>query len=267
MAHTNKPIVIPWDFTEVSDYALVQSIAFANLSESGIILLHIARNDNQIQEAIKKLQTIADDIFIRFKIQPTVMVRKGTIFDTIGQVAKDLDAQLVVMGTHGIKGFQKWLGSWALKVVIATKAPVVIVQKMPEKAHFETLVVPFEQNEEELEKLRWIHQISNYNPCKVVICYSKKTIIRQEEMMQLNLKIASKYLKYKQIPFEFIQMEGKKSFADETIDFATPQKAGLLLIMVSKNLSLTDFAFGQEEQRIITNKSNVPVMCVNPRDL
>jgi len=42
-----------------------------------------------------------------------------------------IGALMVVMGTHGIKGMQKLMGSWALKVITSSKVPFIAVQDTP----------------------------------------------------------------------------------------------------------------------------------------
>jgi nucleotide-binding universal stress UspA family protein len=67
----------------------------------------------------------------------------GTIFNTIGKYASDTDARMVIMGTHGIKGMQKLTGSWALKVIVKSKVPFLVVQDKPsEKRRFTDIVFP-----------------------------------------------------------------------------------------------------------------------------
>jgi nucleotide-binding universal stress UspA family protein len=266
MTYIHKPVVIPWDFTEVSDYALAEAVLFAKISDSKITLLHIAKTEAQIPEAQSKLEEIAQEAEVKFQFRPDIMVCRGTIFETISKVVEDIDAQLLVMGTHGAKGLQKWLGSWALKVIIATKAPVVVVQQPPDREKLDTILMPYDWTEEQREKLRWIILICSFYRSKVLISYSKKLSPKQEEMMNLNLRIAEKYFSFKNIDFEINALDGKKSYTEETIDFAVARKVGLMVIMMPPNLTISDFAFGAEEQEIIANRAKIPVMCINPME-
>ena len=67
----------------------------------------------------------------------------SVIFSTIGEVATEIDANLVIMGTHGIRGMQKLTGSWALKVIVGSKAPFLVVQGPPESDQLHDIVFPF----------------------------------------------------------------------------------------------------------------------------
>ena len=59
-------------------------------------------------------------------------ISKGSIFTAIAEYANEKDASLVVMGTHGMKGMQKLTGSWALKVIVKSKVPFIVVQDPPQ---------------------------------------------------------------------------------------------------------------------------------------
>lgn len=39
----------------------------------------------------------------------------------------------------------------------------------------------------------------------------------------------------------------------------------MILIMTTKDIRLTDYVFGANEQQLIANNAKIPVMCVNPR--
>ena len=59
------------------------------------------------------------------------MSQEGEIFTTIADVAEELNASLIFLGTHGKVGMQKLTGSWALKVIIKSKVPFIVVQDPP----------------------------------------------------------------------------------------------------------------------------------------
>ena len=47
------------------------------------------------------------------------------------------------MGTHGMKGMQKLTGSWALKVIVKSKVPFIVVQDPPaDQERYHNIVFP-----------------------------------------------------------------------------------------------------------------------------
>ena len=110
---SGKRIIVPWDFTEVAQNALAHAVKIAKVLDNSIALLHIAKADNDASEALPKLQQVAADAEKSNGVKVEAVVLVGTIFTTIGEYTKDHDdINLVIMGTHGMKGMQKLTGSW-----------------------------------------------------------------------------------------------------------------------------------------------------------
>ncbi len=59
------------------------------------------------------------------------LLRQGVAWETIHQVAEEIDADLIVVGTHGRKGLaHALLGSIAEKTIRTARRPVVVVRPM-----------------------------------------------------------------------------------------------------------------------------------------
>ncbi len=268
METNGTTIIVPWDFTQVAEYALEHALKFAELIESKIILLHIVKKDKEIEEAQEKLKKFVAELAIKHKVEADCVIRVGTIFKTITEVSTEMNARMVIMGTHGIKGMQKYTGSWALKVIEGTEAPFVVVQTSPMHAQIKKIVFPINFKTENREKLRWANYLSKFYHTTLHLCkvdnYSDELLRRKAKS---NFVFAKNYLIENNIDFEIHTLEGKRGFAEETIDFAKEIEADLILIMTTKDLSFSDYILGAEEQKIIANEARIPVMCVNPRKL
>ena len=51
----------------------------------------------------------------------------------------------------------------------------------------------------------------------------------------------------------------------ETIEFAHQIDAELIIIMLSKNITVAKAMMGLKDQKYISNKYNIPIMCLNAR--
>src|SRR6056297_1673029 len=170
MGDNDHIILIPWDFTPVAEHALQHGFKFANRAKSKkIVLLHIIKTDKEYDDAFSRLSKIAKDFQGVNNLDIEPMVRKGTIFTTIGEVATEIQSELVVMGTHGLRGMQKLTGSWALKVIVSSKVPFVIIQDKPRSNKLEKIVFPVDFRKETREKLNWVNYLSKYYKCKISI--------------------------------------------------------------------------------------------------
>ena len=110
MKKSSETIVVPHDFTSIGDFALEHAAVISRIMENQIVLLHIVKNASEIPAAEKKCSEIAATFFKKNYIKPSFLVREGSIFNDIGDIAEEVNANLVVMGTHGVKGVQKFTG-------------------------------------------------------------------------------------------------------------------------------------------------------------
>jgi len=61
-------------------------------------------------------------------VEVTPVLRQGVAWTEIGELAKEIDAGLIVMGTHGRRGFARMMmGSVAERVVRTAPCPVLTV--------------------------------------------------------------------------------------------------------------------------------------------
>jgi len=147
----------------VADNAVKHALKFYDKLNADIYLLHIVKKKEQIPEFEEKLKDRAQKIKQEYGISPHVIVRDGTIFKTINIIVNEIDTDLVVMGTHGMKGLQKLTGSWALKVIVGSKVPYLVVQEPPNDIDVVKIVYPVDYRIENKEMLTWVQQISNFS--------------------------------------------------------------------------------------------------------
>jgi len=265
MEGTIKPLMVPWDFTQVAEYALEHAVKIAKIDGNPVYLAHIARKKDEIGKLKGILDVYAVEAFKKFSIKPKVIVKHGTIFTGIGEMADEIDAEMVVMGTHGMKGMQKLTGSWALKVIVNSKVPFVVVQTPPEDNNFEHIVLPIDFRKEDKEKVNWLVYLYKHFNSRIHIIKTEKSDKKLLKGVNNNILFTRKILDQRHVKYDIITAPGKKSFAKETIEYAVKIKAELIVIMTTKNIGLADYVIGADEQYIIANSAKIPVMCINPR--
>ena len=264
-AKSKKPILVTWDFTEKSGFALEHGVNLNKGLESDIHLLHIVKKAREVDQAKVKFDKILPDLEKKYDSKINVIIKEGTIFTTISEVATEMRAEMVIMGTHGIKGMQKLIGSWALKVIAGSRVPFIVVQASPKSRGFQNIVFPLDFHKENKEKINWMQYVARIYKSKYYIIKQKTSDARFLKNIQSNLHFTKKVLDNNQIPYDVQTAPGKKSFAIETIEYANEIKADLILIMTTKDINIADYVLGAQEQQIISNKYEIPVMCINPR--
>jgi nucleotide-binding universal stress UspA family protein len=258
-------ILVPYDFTDEAFYASAHAVNLSYVLKTNITLLHIVKRKSEISDTEKKLKEEAAKIEKRLNVKPEILVREGSIFKTINEVAEELESAIVVMGTHGMRGLQKLTGSWALKVIIGSRVPFLVVQEPPQKKDYTKIVFPVDFKSENKEKLRWAEYMSRFFKTKVYLLSSTSRDGGVDNRTKANVVFCKNFLEEKNIDYELILAKHKTSFSQETIDFAKDNNADIIIIMTTRDIAFHDYVMGAQEQYIISNSAKVPVMVINPR--
>ncbi|HEX2395015.1 MAG TPA: universal stress protein [Bacteroidales bacterium] len=265
MENEKNLIMVTWDFTEKNVYAIEHAIKMNSFLKGEIAAVHIVKKEDEIPQAKKRM---ADEIRKKFPdpgINFSFVVRSGSIFHTIGELATELNALMVVMGTHGITGMQKFLGSWALKVIASSKAPFVVVQQSPKPEAMKNIVLPINYKRETKEIVAWTHFFSRKFGTKFHLFRAKYQDSNFRKGLDSNMFFITKYFSSKGIRFETELTVGENDFGKETIKYAKSIDSDAIMLMTTRDIGFTDYVLGAQEQYIIANSERIPVICINPR--
>ncbi|WP_114905137.1 universal stress protein [Kordia sp. SMS9] len=148
-----QKIIVPIDFSKHSEYALEAAAALAQKHNGEILALHmlelsnalISDDDNSKQaEAVFYLK-LAEQKFADFLDKPflkdvkvTPIVKHFKVFSEVNDVAKEHNADMIVMGSHGTSGLKEiFIGSNTEKVVRHADIPVLVIKHHPILTDFE----------------------------------------------------------------------------------------------------------------------------------
>jgi universal stress protein A len=139
-----KKILVPLDFSEISEKALRYAIKFAAQFGSSVTLLHVIQpmvypadfgypptlvdslDDTMQQAAKERLQAMAG----RAPVEMHTMIRLGQPYHEITIAARELEVDLIIITTHGHTGLKHaLLGSTAERVVRHAPCPVLTLRE------------------------------------------------------------------------------------------------------------------------------------------
>lgn len=146
-AQFNK-IICPVDFSAASESALSQAVALAEQSGAELLLLTVVTPvpaaafsegmlfaelstlpDHSTDAAEKRLSALRDTLCTAILDRTSTQLAVGIPFVEIVRCARDVKADLIVMGSHGLTGIEHLLiGSVAERVVRKAPCSVLVVR-------------------------------------------------------------------------------------------------------------------------------------------
>lgn len=266
----NKIILVPTDFTPVAENAINQAAEAAKYLGFKVVVLHVIDSETRSQlkkenkddkAIIEQLTQIARDVQAKFGIEAEGIAREGTIFTTIADVAEELGASLMYLGTHGKSGIQHIIGSYALKVITSSPAPVIVVQKRSFENGYHRIVLPITSDAGPWEKTQWATYIAKQFDADIHIYQMPG------EEIDGAVKQITDFFDSKQVKYSVVKADKSSGFTKQVMDYATSINADLIMIMTNPDQSFTRFLLGSYDEQIIFNPSQIPVMCINPRKM
>jgi len=168
------------------------------------------------------------------------------------------------MGTRGIKGLQKFTGSWALKVIEGSKVPFLVVQDKVTNNKDLRIVMPFDFKKENKEKLTWVNYFVKHYKSKIYIFSKKYKDSSLVNKLNSNITVAKAFFKKENINFELIETSSSSKFEEEIIRFSGSVTADIIVLTTTRIINKAAYILGLPEQHLIANNAKIPVLVVNP---
>jgi nucleotide-binding universal stress UspA family protein len=259
-------ILVPIDFTPVTEGALKQSILLSKqLGSQQITLLHMCKSSKDVKNAEEKLKKLADIYKGEADIQ--VKAAEGGI-DEIGKMAELLDAGLICMGTHGLKGIQYLVGSKAIKVVSGTTLPFIITQQhQPKNEEWKEIIVPIDFASEEKRVLSAATALAKSLHGRLHLIGAGHDDQLLAKKVDLNLSFARRFLSERNVACVIKKCPSNVDFQESILDYAVKNEADLIAIVNHHEDGVRNLLGQNFDQNIITNKIMLPVLMFTGKSL
>ena len=272
----NSIILIPTDFSEVCENAISHGIELAQFLHYKVCILHVIdkqgestlMKDDPTLEVIKqKLQKYKLEYEQKFKVNIETLTRNGNILKVIDKVAVDLKANLMILGTHGKQGLQHLLGSHALKVVLDSPCPVVVVQKRSFDNGYRNIVLPVSNELESRQAIEWVILMSRLFNSRILLYQSLESDPAMISRLNIIIQQITKVLEDEKVPYKIKVADKPKDFATQVISYAVTNKSDMIMIITMPGAEVPGFSFSVWDERMMFNEAQIPVMCINPVEL
>lgn len=269
----NNIILVPTDFSEVCHNAIDHAVKIAALrSDMKVCIYHVINKDTQsffkglesLNEAVaKKLQGLIDEFRLNYDVEMEYAYEEGSIFDLIHKKAEEIGANFIILGTHGKKGFQHLLGSFALKVLTQAQVPTLVIQNK-EFLSYKNVLFPVTSFTEARQKILIAMNVArNFN---ATIHIFKQRVQDVEEMVRIeNItnQIIEKF-KTEQILHTITTAEYSGDSPKQLMKHAASNEMDLIMILTEPDFGSSNFKLGPWNEKIMFNEEEIPVLCINP---
>lgn len=143
-----KTILVAVDFSDSSEAALAYAVELAKPLGAKLVVMHsyelpvygfpdgaLVASVEVATRIMQGAQTGLEGMVERYKseAQLDTIVRQGVPWEEVRAVAEEVDADMIVIGTHGRKGIARaLLGSVAEKILRTSTRPVLAIHAPPE---------------------------------------------------------------------------------------------------------------------------------------
>lgn len=258
--------LIPFDFTSITENALKQAIQFAAHDGGEIYIVHIVDDAEHVYLKEIQLKEYMKSLSHPENVSISSHVSVGAVLTDIGKIADYHDADLVIMGTHGVDSFQKMFGSKAVKVIKNSSVPFILLQEGCGLTDLKKIVMPISIERKSIQVLKYAAKFSKLFNAEIHLVgrVHEDSFLKHKE--NTNVILINDFLHDNNIKhyFEIVNVS-KSDFMDFILNYS--EKIGANLIATTYFSDSLLPIFEKFVQNLIVNPKNIPVLCVNAQSL
>ncbi|MCM8569302.1 universal stress protein [Gramella jeungdoensis] len=270
-------ILVPVDFSEYSEYALEVAASIARKQNADIVVVHMMDLPESFLTKDEKQEVFNAIYFMKLTkqrfdkfldkdymkdIEVTQAVRNYKVFSEINDVAKEYEADLIVMGSHGASGFKEiFVGSNTEKVVRTSETPVLVIKKQISNFKLENAVFVTEFDPETLDAFlssRQFFQLFDVDPKLLFVNVPEKFMSTKEMIAITNKFLEDAGLDAPEIKDRVIYYDDY-SLEKGIFNYCNSVKADIIAMPTHGRKGIAHFFYGSIGEDI-ANHADIPVL-------
>ena len=257
--------LVPFDFTPVTVAALNYALFLAESADDNIVLMHVVKKQSDQHEAEMRLQKVIDGLSSALQARVSAKAVVGDVFEDIGKVGSVVDAQLIVMGTHGMHGMQKVFGSHAIKVITHSAIPFVILQGEVREPTVSRIVMPFDLSKESIQIVQFATKVAKHFKAEIHMLGGQQEDEWLKNKSASNIRYATSHFKENGVAHKVELLPRTRGFNEEVMRYARENDADMIAVGYFKESLLPQFT--TFVQSLITNDQGIPVLAINADEI
>ncbi len=263
-------VVVGFDFSSGSAYAVDLAINIANRTKSDIRLVYVKEkkeDETPIRAEIEQRNAGVAHLLEGIRLE--YVIREGNPAEQLAAQAKEDNALLVVVGTHGMSGMKRsMLGRNSYRTIELSPSPVLIIREdFNFNKALENIVVPIDSSDDTRQKVAEAAMFARTFGSKIHLLGLYTSSIEDIRRTVNNyVKMVERHLESQNIDFETKYLEVEKNVTVTTLEYAESVHADMIAIMTEQERQLNSLFLGTYAQQMIT-ESKIPVLTVRPRSV
>jgi nucleotide-binding universal stress UspA family protein len=221
------------------------------------------KEDNEVDDVDKSFEEMLSNVKSADISIITVTKSGSSVAKEIVKYAEAQDAYLIVMGTHGVSGFEEfWMGSNAYRVVSSADCPVLSMRGSNDVIGITKIVLPIDLSATTRQKVPFTLDLARHFNAEVHVV---ATCIDETDEFVMKLTSYSaqvaRFLTDKgvKVVTEFLKGDNVTTM---TIEYAKKVDADLIAIMTEQETSMLNAFLGAYAQQMV-NHSPIPVLSMH----
>ena len=274
-----KSILVPTDFSDSAENALMYAIDLAQKESAELILLHVYHleptvsyidvpvPDDEIklseEKWMEKLRTLQVKITHAGGVRSQLVARLDLAVDGIIKEAEERNCDLIVMGTHGESGLKDLLfGSITSRVIDRAHCPVIAVPQGALYHPVKKITYACNYSSVDIETLQKLLEIAEPFGAQLNILhvYEGDELEAMEEMKKF-MSVVDKKIAYPNLSYQII---GGADVSRKLEEYLKTEAADLLVISTHEK-TFRDKLFTTSTAHELVFHSQVPIMAFHYR--
>lgn len=296
-------ILVPVDFSEASTKALGYGLSLALEMEARLTLAHVIPfapslayvypvggpelPEGALDGVRAKLVELVDS-GNRESLETDFLVRAGDVQDELLKMIDEVGPDLVVMGTHGRRSFERWiLGSVTEHLLRRADIPLLTVSRLDEEHLIQKpvpvplarLIYATDLSSESIEGMKWALDLAREFSAELIVLHVVQNLGWALGSESIPLEVESRTAQARQTAFDFlvrsipasarsdpkVRVELREGVPYEVIlSFAESEAADLILLNTQRRGSVDRALLGSTAERVVRG-GKVPVLSIPGR--
>ena len=267
----NQVILVPVDFSEVTENAMLHGLELARRLCCGMCLLHVFekktdtilnKEDGRLEKAQQELQGYKEKYGLEYQVVLDPLIREGALFKGISKTITEVRPHLMVMGTHGKQGLQHLFGSHALRVVLDAACTVIVVQNIPFSKGYQRIMLPVNSDADPSGLIEWVLVMSRLFNSEIHLFQSLELNEEQDKNIKKIIGQITGVLTERKISFMVSTAGLATDFSGQVLGYAEATAQDLIMTMTMPATDASGYSFSDWNERLMFNPARIPVMFV-----